>query len=92
MKINVNNLQKFHKVYQKQQENSPVNKNSKQNEDSMQISSRGMFLKEIQTELARTPEVRQEKVAEIKEAIDSGNYQVDSRQLARKLLDQEGQE
>ncbi|MGB8991332.1 MAG: flagellar biosynthesis anti-sigma factor FlgM [Desulfobaccales bacterium] len=34
----------------------------------------------------RTPEVRPEKVARLKEAIEQGTYQIDSRQLADILI------
>ncbi len=36
----------------------------------------------------QTPEVRPEKVAEIKEAIEAGTYEIDSEKLADKLIDE----
>jgi flagellar biosynthesis anti-sigma factor FlgM len=35
----------------------------------------------------QTPEVRLEKVAAIKDAIDRGDYEIDSRKLAQALID-----
>jgi len=36
----------------------------------------------------QTPEVRSEKVARLKEAIEQGNYEIDSRKLAEILVEE----
>lgn len=40
--------------------------------------------------VSSAPELRQEKVDALKERVDSGNYTVDSRKVAEKLLQSEG--
>jgi negative regulator of flagellin synthesis FlgM len=37
-------------------------------------------------ELKEMPQVREEKVAALKDKVQSGNYQVDSKKLAAKIL------
>ena len=36
----------------------------------------------------QTPEVRPEKVAELKEAIEQGTYEIDSEKLADKIIEE----
>lgn len=47
-------------------------------------------LSQVEKSLADVPTVNQAKVDSIKAAIDNGTYQVDSQQLARKMIDFEG--
>ncbi len=47
-------------------------------------------LTQVEKKLADVPTVNQAKVESIKAAIDNGSYQVDSQELARKMIDFEG--
>jgi negative regulator of flagellin synthesis FlgM len=47
-------------------------------------------LSQVEKSLADVPTVNQAKVDSIKAAIEDGSYQVDSQQLARKMIDFEG--
>jgi negative regulator of flagellin synthesis FlgM len=47
-------------------------------------------LSQVEKSLADVSTVNQTKVDSIKSAIDNGTYQVDSQQLARKMIDFEG--
>ena len=54
--------------------------------DKVEISPQSRDLKKIQTVLAMTPDVRTEKVAALKKAIDEGIYQVKAEDIADKML------
>ncbi len=54
--------------------------------DSVSLSSGSRDVRKIKEILQETPDIRAERVAELKAGIESGEYQVDSRRLADKML------
>lgn len=63
--------------------------NAENNRDSVSLSSTAQNLAKIETELKSLPDIDQTKVDAIKARIESGDYQVDSQNLAQKLLNTE---
>ncbi|RRJ85017.1 flagellar biosynthesis anti-sigma factor FlgM [Aestuariirhabdus litorea] len=59
--------------------------------DSVNLSSEGKNLRQIEDKLSSQPEIDQDKVARIKKAIAEGSYQVDARKLADNLFAMEAQ-
>jgi negative regulator of flagellin synthesis FlgM len=55
--------------------------------DSVTLSDNARSLAAAREAVKNAPDVRQEKVAEIKQQVDSGTYQVSARVLARKMVD-----
>lgn len=70
-------------------EKSPSVTTSSPNTESDKVSLSDT-LSQVEKSLADVPTVNQTKVDSIKAAIDNGTYQVDSQQLARKMIDFEG--
>jgi len=68
-------------------ENKQAKTPSQDNRDSVSLSSTAQNLAKIETELKSLPDVNQSKVDAIKAKIDNGDYQVNSQNLAQKLLD-----
>mgnify|MGYP000400235671 FL=1 len=56
-------------------------------QDSVSLSSTAQNIAKIEAEIKSLPDVDQSKVDSIKARIDNGDYQVDSQNLAQKLLD-----
>lgn len=56
--------------------------------DQLQLSDQAQMLAKAQAVLADQPEVRTEKVTEIKQAVEAGTYQVPHESLARRLMSQ----
>jgi negative regulator of flagellin synthesis FlgM len=54
--------------------------------DTLEVSARGRELAKAQQAVDEAPDVRADKVAEIKQRIEDGTYQVPADVLARKLL------
>ena len=54
--------------------------------ETVQLSSEAQGIRKIEQELAKLPEVDNERVARIKQALNDGSYQVNSRSVAEKLL------
>ena len=88
MKINNNdiNMNKIMKAYQNlnQQDNNNVNKKTKS--DQVSISNEAKEIQNIKETLEDKPEIRQEKVDQIKNQIQNGTYQVDSQKIAEKII------
>jgi len=72
-------------------ENKSANTPSKDTStrDSVSLSSAAKNLAKIESELKSLPDIDQSKVDAIKARIESGDYQVNSQNLAQKLLDTE---
>ncbi len=58
----------------------------KQAEDVIEISRDSKKIAEIATAIKNMPEIRNQKVEELKKVIESGNYTVDPRKLAEKII------
>lgn len=57
--------------------------------DRVSVSPQARLFTEAYTAASNAPEVRQDKVNALKERIANGTYQVDSRKIAEKLLQNE---
>ena len=57
--------------------------------DRVSVSPEARIQAEILSTAASTPETRTEMVAALKARVESGDYAVDSKETARKLLQQE---
>jgi negative regulator of flagellin synthesis FlgM len=85
MKIDDLYSQKISQLYQKLHSNS-INKKKDGKKDKMEISSKAREINNLKAELEKIPEIRKEKVAEIKNALKNNNYQVEPEQVARRIL------
>ncbi|MBA2848829.1 flagellar biosynthesis anti-sigma factor FlgM [Thermosulfuriphilus ammonigenes] len=54
--------------------------------DRVDLSQTSKDLKKVQAVLENTPDVRADKVRAIKEQIETGTYQVDSKKVAQAML------
>ena len=54
--------------------------------DKVEISSQSRDLKKIHDILGQTPDIRSEKVAALKKAIEGGRYQVSAEDIAAKMV------
>lgn len=54
--------------------------------ESVSLSSNAQALKAVEEKIQKLPEINEKKVAEIKAALDSGQYSVDDLVIADKLL------
>ena len=54
--------------------------------DRVQLSGRSREAAQAREVLAATPDVRSEKIAEIKNRIDSNKYEVDAEKVAHKMI------
>ena len=71
-------------------EAKPQQESKSNNSDSVSLSSQGQAIAKIEANLVKSSEVDEAKVAEIKAAITSGRYNIDSNSIAQKMLDQDG--
>ena len=59
--------------------------------EPVQLSNDARKLQGLSEKIAAQPSVNSEKVAQLKQAIAEGSYQVDSQRVASKMLDLEAQ-
>ncbi len=96
MKIQGNNPLDGKELYGKVQE---LNKNQEtekkegtqkadSNKDKISLSGRATEINELMGLIEKLPEVRMDKVEELKKAIDTGNYNFDSLKVAEKILEE----
>ena len=85
MKISPQQYEKVMAIYQNQQRKAAGTEEPKAR-DTLSLSREARAVKEVRELLQQTPEVREEKVAELKEKISSGEYQVPGEEVAEKML------
>ena len=61
-------------------------KNKEASQDKVELSAESREIKKINDALEMTPDVRAERVAELKKLVQEGRYQVDSEALADKMI------
>ena len=67
-------------------QNSSAEKNQFSAEDKVDLSAESKEMKKIKDILATTPDVRTEKVAELKKLVESGQYEIKSDTVADKMV------
>jgi len=88
MKIDNVQLNKIAELYNKQKQDKKADNGEKG--DKLNISNKAVQFKEIKEELNSSSDIRQEKVADLKNAVTKGNYEIDSEKVAEKILDRLG--
>lgn len=82
----VNSVIKAYNVAGSQKNRTIQQTESVRRGDSLLLSPEARELQLIQKNIAQTPEVRLDLVAELKEAIAKGEYKVTSEQVAQRML------
>lgn len=70
-------------------ENSAITHADSGTTDSVSLSSAAKDLAQIENSLKSLPEIDQGKVDEIKSRLENGDYQINSKNMAQKMLDME---
>ena len=73
-------------VTDKSQGDATANTNTSQTGDTVTLTDSARSLQKIEEAVAKAPVVNASKVATIKQAVNSGSYQVDAGRVADKLL------
>jgi negative regulator of flagellin synthesis FlgM len=55
-------------------------------EDTVVLSQKGREIQEAKNLLSSVPDIREEKVARIKEQVENGTYQIDGEKIAVKMI------
>jgi len=54
--------------------------------DTVVLSDMAKTVQEAQTQLKSIPDVREDKVAELREQVENGTYEIDAEKIADKML------
>ncbi len=91
--LNNLNTQQSQRSGQKSAPDRPASPQADQGQaprDSVQLSDQAQGLKRLEDNIAKAPEVNEERVAQLKAAIADGSYTVNADRLADKILSSEG--
>ncbi|AZR73904.1 flagellar biosynthesis anti-sigma factor FlgM [Anoxybacter fermentans] len=86
MKISGSRLQQIGKMYQKNSFQKLGGSNSVR-EDKVNLSREAKELKRIYEVLAKTPDIRTEKVNQLKRVIQQGTYEIKGEMIAEKMIE-----
>lgn len=88
MKISNNPLEQIHRLYESQQRRRAAAGTGASGPaaDKVELSAESRIIEAAQRAIEAAPEVRTEVVNRMKEALARGEYDVDSREVARKVL------
>lgn len=86
MKISSNQIHQITRVYLQDRAAKVNTPRPALGEDSVSLSVQGKEAQAIRQKLAETPDVRDDKVDELKAAIRSGNYRVTGKDVADRIL------
>ncbi len=79
-------------VYQSKKVNQTQKAGTASHSDQVQISSFGKDIQTAKAALAGCPDVREERIASIREQIRNGSYRVDNASFAEKLISKKYEE
>ena len=84
-------IESYSQIQQLYNNSKPVNVNTAQNsvsfKDKLNISNAGKDLQVAKAAVGAVPDVRESKVASLKEAIKNGTYNVSGEEFADKIMD-----
>lgn len=86
MKIFNNNINKIQSAYNKNKTN--IDKSSKvDKKDQFIISEQGKMIQKAVKMAKDSPDIRKEKIEKIKTQMKNGNYNIDSKLVAQRILE-----
>ena len=89
MKIFNNNIQKVLNAYNKNTNTKKVKESNRfSKKDEFSISKEAKEIQRAMKAAKNSPDIRKEKIQEIRERINSGNYNVDAKKIAEKMIDE----
>ena len=56
--------------------------------DKISLSGKAKEISELKATIDQLPDVRTDKIDAVKHAIDTGNYNIDARKIAQKILEE----
>lgn len=85
--MNINRLGRAMEIYTGNGYKKPLQKSGESKKrDELEISTSAKFHQIAMVELKNIPDIREDKVAAIKERVDSGTYEVDAKMIVSKMM------
>ncbi len=86
--MRVDALNRIHEVYKSQSTKNIKKTNKTNGADQVELSSTAKDFNEILKMLTDVPDIRQDKVDDLRNQINSGTYNVRSEEVAKKIMSQ----
>ncbi|MBI4682649.1 MAG: flagellar biosynthesis anti-sigma factor FlgM [Nitrospirae bacterium] len=82
----------YNKVQDLNKNQEPVKKDNVEkadiDQDKISLSGKAMEIRELKDLIEQLPDIRKDKVEQIKKAVDAGNYNIDSLKVAERILEE----
>ena len=79
-------LQQYQKVDKVQNESNQKVNGSAAPEEKVNLSTKARDIQQLQNAVNRLPDVREEKVRDLKDQVDKGTYAVNGQKIAEKMV------
>ncbi len=87
MKIDTSKISQLLSNYDKNSQTKKAESGEKAQKDKLALSDEALQVQKGRQEYEKLPDVRETKVAELKQQVRSGNYGVSGEEIARAMLD-----
>lgn len=84
--MKINRVDKIFQVYENQQIKK-VGLNNKYKKDELNLSNKAVEYQKTFNKIKKLPDVRENKVKEIKDRIKTGTYEIDGRKIVDKMFE-----
>jgi negative regulator of flagellin synthesis FlgM len=84
--MRIDALSKINQLYQTNDTRKVSKSQNGNKKDSVEISQMGKDFQIAKQAVSSTPDIRQDKVDEIKKKLESGNYEISLEELADKMI------
>lgn len=88
MKIDISNLSVISNIQGAKRVANAAKPTSGQNADGINVSDKGQLFQSLLQKAKEIPEIREERVQEVKNQIQNGQFNIDAQLIAIKLLEQ----
>ncbi len=83
-----NKVQELKKNQEAEKQANAQKADNDKDKDKISLSGEAKEISELKSLIEQLPEIRTDKVEELKKAIDAGSYNIDSLKVAEKILEE----
>jgi negative regulator of flagellin synthesis FlgM len=82
----IQSVQQYQKTEKVQEESSPKVGGSAAPEEKVNLSTKAKDIQQLRNAVSDLPDVREDKVSELKDQVDTGTYDVNGQKIAEKMV------
>ena len=82
----IQGIQQYQKTEKVQDEANPIVSGSAAPEEKVNLSTKARDTQQLRDAVSQLPDVREEKISELKDKVDKGAYDVNGQKIAEKMV------